>query len=301
MTLDQLRIFVEVAAREHVTRAAEALNMTQSAVSAAVSSLETRHSVTLFSRVGRGIELTAAGRLFLAEARSLLRRAEETERFLADLGGTVSGHLRLHASQTVASYWLPPYLVRYRELYPRVTVHLHSGNTLTVAEAVLEGTADLGVVEGAVDLPGLEKEVVAEDRLVLIVARQHPWADGRAVRAEDLPATSWVVRESGSGTRAAFEADIRALGAEPGDLPIALEMPSNEACLAAVEAGESATVLSRRAALSRLRDGAFHEVNFDLPERHFCMLRHVERHAPRSVLAMMDLLRDIAEDGAAAD
>jgi DNA-binding transcriptional LysR family regulator len=114
MTLEQLRIFVEVASREHVTRAAEVLNLTQSAVSAAISALEMRHGVILFDRVGRRIALTEAGRLFVDEARGVLERARAAELALADLGGSAAGVLRIHASQTVASYWLPSRLVSAR-------------------------------------------------------------------------------------------------------------------------------------------------------------------------------------------
>lgn len=295
MTLDQLRIFLEVATREHVTKAAQSLNMTQSAVSAAVASLETRHAVTLFNRVGRRIELTAEGRAFAVEARSVIRRAEEAERFLADLGGSASGVLRLHASQTVASYWLPPRLVRYRDLYPRVQVQLSLGNTATVAAAVVEGASDMGVVEGEVGGDGLLREVIAQDRMVLIVGRGHPWADGRTISVNDLPTTSWIMREAGSGTRSAFEADLRALGTDPAALPVTLEMPSNEACLAAVQVGHSATVLSKRAALPRLADGSFHEVSFELPARNFSILRHSERHAAKAVRMMIELLRSSSD------
>lgn len=291
MTLDKLRIFLEVATREHVTKAAVALNMTQSAVSAAVASLEARHPVVLFNRVGRRIELTQAGRLFMVEAQAVIRRAEEAERFLADLGGTASGILRLHASQTVASYWLPPHLVRFRELHPHVEIRLSLGNTATVAAAILDGASDLGVVEGEVGSVGLISEVVAKDRMVLIVSRRHPWADGRPIGVADLGHTTWIMRESGSGTRSEFEADLRRLGVQPETLATVLEMPSNEACLAAVEAGLSATVLSRRAALPRMSEGGFHEVNFELPERDFSLLRHSKRHAARSVQAMIDMLR----------
>src|SRR3546814_10149610 len=77
MTLDQLRIFVAVAEREHVTQAARALNLTQSAVSAAIATLEDRHGAHLFDRVGRGIALTEAGRAFLPEARAVLARVED--------------------------------------------------------------------------------------------------------------------------------------------------------------------------------------------------------------------------------
>jgi len=285
MTLDQLRIFLEVATYEHVTRAARMLNMTQSAVSAAIAALEARHGVVLFNRVGRRIELTEAGRAFVKEARGVVRSAEEAERFLADLRGSASGVLRLQASQTAASYFLPPHLVHYRELHPRVQVQFGLGNTRAVDMAVLEGAADLGIVEGDVDARGLVREVVALDRIVIIVGKRHPWADGRRIGVADLHTTTWVMREPGSGTRSAFESDLDALGVEPGRLPVVLEMPSNEACLAAVEMGRSATVLSKRAALPRLAEGSFHEVAFELPVRHFTMLRHAERHPARSTQA----------------
>ncbi len=101
MTLDQLRVFVAVAEREHVTKAAKALNLTQSATSAAIAALEERHDVRLFDRVGRRIELTEAGRLFLPEARAVLARAEDAGIALAELAGLKRGRLRIVASQTV--------------------------------------------------------------------------------------------------------------------------------------------------------------------------------------------------------
>ena len=91
MTLEQLRIFVAVAEREHVTKAATELNLTQSATSAAVAALEMRHAVKLFDRIGRHITLTDAGRLFLAEARAVLSRAASAEAVLADLAGLKRG------------------------------------------------------------------------------------------------------------------------------------------------------------------------------------------------------------------
>src|SRR4051812_21868181 len=108
MTLEQLRIFLAVAEREHVTRAAEALNLTQSAVSAAVRALEERHGIALFHRVGRRIELSEAGRIFRNEAERVLARAQAAELVLSELGGARRGTLAVQASQTVASYWLPP-------------------------------------------------------------------------------------------------------------------------------------------------------------------------------------------------
>ena len=86
MTLAQLRVFVAVAERQHVTRAAEALNLAQSAASAAVASLEVEHSTRLFDRVGRGVRLTRAGTAFLVEARGLLAHADRASRTLSQVG-----------------------------------------------------------------------------------------------------------------------------------------------------------------------------------------------------------------------
>src|SRR5258708_3083286 len=136
MTLEQLRVFVAVAERQHMARAAESLHLAQSAVSAAVAALEARHGAKLFHRVGRGIELTEAGKLFLGEARGVLARAEAAESVLSELGGLQRGTLSLYASQTIASYWLPRHLVAFRRAHPGIEIRLAVGNTAQVAEAV---------------------------------------------------------------------------------------------------------------------------------------------------------------------
>src|SRR6202165_4286604 len=101
MTLEQLRVFVAVAERQHVTRAAVALNLAQPAVSATIAALEARHGGELFHRVGRGVELTEAGALFLVEARALLARAEAAGQVLAELGNLERGTLAGQAGQTM--------------------------------------------------------------------------------------------------------------------------------------------------------------------------------------------------------
>ncbi len=289
MTLEQLRIFVAVAEREHMTRAADALGLTQSAVSAAIAALEASYATPLFHRVGRRIELTDGGRMFLGEARGVLARARAAELALAELGGLRRGTLSVHASQTIASYWLPGRLVAFRRTYPEVAVRMAIGNTAEVAHAVLEGTAELGFVEGTVDVAALAVEPVGQDRLVLVVAPRHPWAGGDRLAPEALPNSAWVLREVGSGTRSAFEAALAALGLAIGQLPIALELPSNEAVRHAVEAGAGATVTSELVAAAGLRSGTLVQVPIALPERPFFVLRHRERYFSRAARALLEL------------
>lgn len=278
MTLDQLAAFLAVAEREHLTRAAVALNLSPSAVSAAIKALEASYGVALFDRVGRGIVLSGAGRLFLKEARETLARARLAEQVLKDLGGSRRGVLEIQASQTIANHWLPQRLVGFRASHPGVELHLRSGNTAGVVEAVIEGAAELGFVEAAVDEPALASAVVARDRLAVVVPAGHAAArrTGR-LDADGILALSWIVREEGSGTRAVFEAGLRALGIDPRRLDIVLTLPSNEAVLAAVRATPCAAALSRTVAAPLLESGDLAELDVPLEPRAFLMLHHRER------------------------
>ena len=278
MTLEQLRVFVAVAERQHVTRAAEALNLAQSAVSAAIAALEGRHGARLFHRVGRGIELTEAGALFLPEARAVLARAAAAELVLSELGGLKRGTLSIQASQTIASYWLPRHLVAFHRTYPDIVLHLTVGNTARVAAAVRDGTAELGFVEGPIDDPVLTSVQVARDRLVVVVGPGHPWASAGTVTPAQLTDSEWVLREPGSGTRSIFEAALAGFGIAAGRLNVSLELPSNEAVRAAVEAGMGATAVSASVAAPSLETGLLHRVAIDLPDRAFSVVRHTERY-----------------------
>lgn len=289
MTLEQLRIFVAVALREHVTQGARDLNLTQSATSAAIAALEARYATRLFDRVGRRVVLTEAGRLFLAEARAVLARAAGAETALADLAGLKRGTLRLAGSQTVANYWLPPLMNRYHALYPGIALSLVIGNTDSVAAQVHDGSADLGVVEGEVADSALDVEPVDEDELVLVVAPGHPWASTAPGAPAAFAAERWILRERGSGTRSAFESALAGLGLSPGDLRVALEFPSNEAVRSAVEAGAGAAVLSRLVVAASLSAGSLVAVPATLPSRRFCALRRRERHVTQAQRAFLAL------------
>lgn len=290
MTFEQLRVFVAVAERQHVTRAAEALNMAQSAASASIAALEGRHGAKLFHRVGRGIELTEVGALFLVEAQAVLARAEAAELVLSELGGLKRGTLLVQASQTIASYWLPRHLVAFRRMHPGIDIRLTIGNTTQVAHAIHEGLAELGFVEGAVEDPAVEIRTVARDQLVIVVGPQHPWAGCGAIGPERLVESDWVLREAGSGTRSVFEAAVQGLGIAPSGLRVVLDLPSNESVRAAVEAGMGATAISASVAASSIEAGLLCKIGLELPEREFNVLRHTERYRSRAADALLTII-----------
>lgn len=282
MTLEQLRIFVAVAEREHVTQAAKELNLTQSATSAAVSALEARYATKLFDRVGRRIILTQAGKLFLTEAKAVLARAAAAEKVLADLAGLERGSLTIGASQTAGNYWLPEIIHRYQSRFPGISVALKIGNTETVAADVEEGNADLGFIEGDIDNSALSVTPVADDEMVLVVAPGHPLAKRPARPLAQIADARWVVREAGSGTRAILESAVAKLGIDPRSLDIALELPSNEAVRGAVVAGSGITILSKLVIAAPLKAKTLVALDIQLPKRKFFALRHKERYFTRA-------------------
>jgi len=289
MTLEQLRIFVAVAEREHLTKAAAVLHLSASAASTAIKGLEDRYRVRLFDRIGRGIALTATGRLFLGEARATLAAAAAAADSLSQTAGLMRGRLSVQASQTVAAYWVPGLLMRFHQTYPGVELDLGIGNSETVARAVADGTADLGFVEGDIAAPEFEAHVVAEDRLSILTAPDHPWARRDGLTPPEIGKGRWILREPGSGTRSAFSASLAADGIDVGALDIALILPSNEAILTALMTGPFAGVTSERVAAMALAAGALARIDYPIRPRAFRMLWHKARHpgaAARALKAM---------------
>jgi len=268
MTLEQLAIFVAVAERGHLTRGAEAIGLSPSAASSAIRALESVHNVRLFDRVGRSIVLTRDGEVLLAEARLVLAQARAAEAALSDLGGLRTGTLAVMASQTVGNYWLPARLLAFEASYPGIEVGFSIGNTEEVAKAVVAGSMDIGIVEGEVSSPLLRATRLAGDRLVAVTG---------AKAARPVGAMRWIMRENGSGTRAAFERALHDAGHEPRALDVALVLPSNESVLSAVLGSDCAAALSELVVAPFLRSGDLRRLDFDLPPRPFFLLRHRER------------------------
>jgi DNA-binding transcriptional LysR family regulator len=292
VTLDQLRIFVAVAERQHVTQAAEALNLAQSAASHAIASLENRHRTKLFNRIGRHIELTDAGQAFLKEARAVLATVEAAELALIEFSNLKRGVLSVQASQTIANYWLPRHLAVFRSAYPQIEIRANIGNTAQVATAVEDRETELGFVEGAIHSEQLTSTAVARDQIIIVAAPDHQLLKRKGITPKDLMEVDWVLRERGSGTRSVFEEALAELGLKAGTLRVALELPSNEAVRSAAEAGLGAAVISASIAAPSLEAGLLRQIDFRLPEREFYVLTHRDRHPSRAARAFLEMLTD---------
>jgi DNA-binding transcriptional LysR family regulator len=214
MNLHALRVFAEVAARGSVTRAAEALLLSQPAVTAQVRKLEKETGLTLLSPLGRGIQLTEAGDLLFAYARRLFAWENELESRLRDFREGRIGTLRIVATNLAANLLLPRWMAAFKQAYPQVNVMLTTGNSRTAFDHLLHYQADIAVVAGGWEEPGVTRDILWEDELWFIVPRGHRLAS-QEVPLGELMKEPFLSREEGSSTRERLLSLCKAHNVEP--------------------------------------------------------------------------------------
>lgn len=252
--LSALELLLSVIELGSMGRAAEAHGISQPSASSRLRHLEKLVGVPVLERSALGSRPTAAGALIAEWARAVVDAAHRLDAGIDTLRERRHSQLRVAASQTIAEYLFPQWLVALRSRAPQVAIALQSGNSDDAARAVLEGRAEIGFIEGPRAPRGLQSRLVARDRLVVVVAPGHAWARRTVIGLEELAATPLIQREPGSGTRTAFE---RAVTARlPGWKPTALlELSSTTAIKTAAAAGAGPAVLSSLAVEAELAAG----------------------------------------------
>jgi DNA-binding transcriptional LysR family regulator len=252
LNLHHVRIFAAIVEHGGFTRAAQALRLSQPAVSKSLSELERQLHVTLLDRSGKSVALTEPGRALYARAGELFGVERAAERELRELRGLKRGVLRVAASTTIATYLLPPYLGRFRTRHPNVRIQTTSANTRAVLRALLEFRVDVALVEGPVEHARVQVVPWRDDELVVIAPPDHPMLSAGPVDVHRLGDEQFLVREPGSGTRVVAE---RALAARGVRLSRTMRVGGTEAIKQAVAAGLGLGIVSRAAATDQLALG----------------------------------------------
>ncbi len=283
--LETLNLLVAVADHGGIGAAARAVDMAQPNASRALTALEARLGVRLLIRHPRGSRLTPEAEALVERARDVLASAESFLAEAASVNSELRTHLDVAASMTIAEHLLPAWLATARRLHPELEISLRVRNSEEVFDEVASGRCALGFVETPTIRRGLRSRPVAVDRLVVVVAPQHPWAGRGSVDAEELAATPLLVREPGSGTRVTLDEALAGLR------PVrpALELGSNAAVKAGALTGSEPAVLSELAVASSLVRGDLvavrvHGLNLD---RQLCAVWRERRPSP----AARELLR----------
>ena len=247
MELTPLRYFRAIADAGHMTRAAEALGVTQPALSAAVRKLEEEVGVALLHRTGKGVALTDAGQVFLARADDALRAADDAVAQVRELVGLEHGSIRVGGGATAIKYLLPQVVSIFLQQHSGLRFYVREAGSRTVAEAVLGGELDLGVVTLPIELPGSGELLVTpwiEDELRLIAPPGHRLHDRKTFRWRDLEGEPMVAFEAGSAVRNVID---RAAAAHGATLDVVMELRSIESIKQMVDAGVGVGIISKAA------------------------------------------------------
>ena len=289
-SLRQLEIFVAISRTESVSRASEALSLSQSATSTALSELERQFDLQLFDRVGKSLRINETGQQLLPRAVELLDRAKEIENLLQ--GHVGFGHMRIGATLTVGNYLATILVARFLQEHPESRIQLKVHNTSTIVQQIANHELDLGLIEGDCNHPDIEVQPWIADELVVFSAPNHPLAKQRKVSLEQLLHEDWILREKGSGTRETFD---RALHSHHSKLKIRLELEHTEAIKRAVESGLGIGCISRLALKDAFRRGSLVPIstpNLNL-SRFFYFLWHRQKYQTTGIREFLDLCKSL--------
>lgn len=243
-----LESFVLVATLGSFSAAARQLGLTQPAVSSQIKSLEQEFGALLLSRTRGKVILTPAGRTALRHARKMLSDYNSMLAEIPRSSGKVAGVLLVGAGTVSGGFFLPPLIGMFKETYPEVVISLEVRDSDSVIDELKHKRIELGFVGKEVQDPGIAKEPMGSEELVLITPSEHALAPAGSGEWASLAGEPFVARKPTSGTRQCVEAVIRKKGEPPGGLDVVAELGTNLAVISAVEAGVGISIVSRKVA-----------------------------------------------------
>ena len=280
-TLKQIQTFLEVARQRSVSKAAERLFVTQPAVSMQIRQLEDAFGVPLIEPVGRNIGLTHAGEAFQTYAIAAMGQLKDLEALMAEHVGLQKGRIDLAVVST-AKYFVPMLLVRFGKLFQGIDIQLKIDNRENILGLLARNEADLVVMGRAPANLDCEATSFATNPLAIVAPPDHVLVRRKQLPFSALGEHRFVVREEGSGTRAAME---RLFDEHKTPLNVVMEMPSNETIKQAVMAGMGLSFLSLRTVRHELASGHIALVDIEgLPSMGHWYVTHM-RHKKLSPAA----------------
>ncbi|AWV34322.1 LysR family transcriptional regulator [Paenibacillus odorifer] len=264
MDLTYLRTFREVAKRQSFTRAAEELGYAQSSVTMQIQKIEKEYGVPLIERHGRQLRLTPPGEELLklfVEILDLYDRSKET--IAQQIGGTIT----IGTIDSLAAFYLPPYLQQLRTKFPKLDIHLQTMQEANLLAKIKDGEVDLGLMLDRTTADSiLERTIVRDEPLVLIAPIHHPLAQRDTVTLQDLNNCELIVSEESCIYRSLFENLLKEHGII---FRIGFELSNLEAIKRCVMNGLGIALLPKIVAEEEIERGSLAELSFVHPEIHF--------------------------------
>jgi DNA-binding transcriptional LysR family regulator len=248
ITLKQLSVFDAVAKTSSVSKAADSIALSQSATSMSLAELENQLGAPLFHRHGKRLQLNDYGRWLQPKVHQLLQQALEIEH--SANSDFLQGHIKISASSTIGNYLVPAMIGEFAKTHPLVEIDLSVGNTEHVIDDMLHLRADIGLIEGPCHTQQLSCQAWRTDALKVFCQPDHWLANQSKVSASMMATESWILRESGSGTREIFTLACQGIMT---NLNVKLELGNSEAIKQAVKTGLGLGCLSELAIASEVK------------------------------------------------
>jgi DNA-binding transcriptional LysR family regulator len=289
----RLQVFHAVAKHLSFTKGAEALFMTQPAVTFQIKQLEEHLNTRLFDRAQGRISLTPTGQLAFEYAERILALSAELDTRLKEISGQLGGPLLIGASTTIAEYLLPQILGEFKARCPAVVPRLFVANSEAVQDRVGERALDLGFIEGDSHLPSLVTDVCCDDELQVVCAPSHPLARMNTVTPKSLTEHAYVSREPGSGTREVIDHYLQKAGVPPDTLQVVMELGSPEALKGLVATGLGFAIMSRATVAKETRLGLLVQIALSPRlNRHLSVVYPKERFHSRLVSGFVQFAKE---------
>lgn len=260
-SIKQIRSFITVADYKSFTHAAEAMFMTQPAVSSQIKTLEETFGLSLIERNDKRVQLTEAGKLFYREAKEILAVYDRAVESMDEFKGLKKGRLSLGASTIPGEYLMPRFIGEFRKLYPGITVSLMVADTGQVIDLLYERKIDLGVVGAKTESNHVDFIPFLQDELILLAGIDNTIPE--AISCQELLSLEMVSREAGSGTRSVVKDCLAVKGIKESDLNIVMELGSTQSLITGVAGNLGLGFVSKWAAEAALKAGVVKQVAID--------------------------------------
>lgn len=281
-------VFIAVVENKSFTKAAEQLHMTQPAVSQSIRNLEEKIGVRLIERKQKSFYVNEVGEIVYTYAKKMCTIDDQMKTVVAELKEEPAGALTIGASYTIGEYIIPGILQPLHEAYPYIEPNVMIGNTEKIVEKLLAHEIDIGLVEGDVDRSRIDSKPFMTDEMYMIAGNGHPVQNETSIF--DLAAYTWIIRESGSGTRELTESLLKKYDIQPSHM---YTFGSTQIIKEAVESGLGVSLLSKAALKKELQLGTIQILPIEeMPiKRSFSIITLHQEFQTKRVQVFEELLR----------
>lgn len=287
MTLRHLRIFLTVCQYGTTIAAAGQLNISQPTVSGAISEMERFYGVRLFDRIDRRLRLSDSGQQLRSYALHIVSLFDQMEREVRDF--ETMGALRIGSSITIATAYLPDFLLQLQAIHPHLRAEVTVCNSGDVEKALLNNQLDIGFVEGLTHPGDLYWKEFMQDQLVFLCHPGHPFAGRQEIPAALLKEHPWLLREKGSAGRELTDNIMTFYGL---DVNPVWQSISTQAMLAAVQAGLGLALLPMALVCDAITAGkvACFSVSGCQPTRNFAVVHHRNKYLTKGMQTLLQIV-----------